>query len=107
MAEATAIAPETRGGWGNGLPTRLSDLVLLRQAIKEDWDVSAAVRTSILRELSAAIESNDERMICSVFRSFLAMENANIRVRSRNPRRPKTAQQLALRSGAHCLETFK
>jgi hypothetical protein len=78
-AEATANGPGTRGGWGQGLPTTLSDLVWLRRAINEDWPVAADVRQAIVGELEAEINSPDVRRLISVARSFLAMEDANIR----------------------------
>lgn len=78
-AEATANCPETRGGWGQGLPTTLSDLVLLRRAINEDWPVPANVQRAIVGELETEINSPDVRRSISVVRTFLAMQDANIR----------------------------
>lgn len=78
-AEATAKGPGTCRGWGQGAPTSLSDLVLLRRAINENWPVPYNVRLAIVGELEAEIESPDVRRVLSVARSFLAMEGANIR----------------------------
>ncbi len=78
-AEATAKAPKTQGGQGGGIPTSRADLVLLRQAINEDWPVPDKVRQVIVRELGDEIESSEVRWVLSVARSFLAMESANIR----------------------------
>ncbi len=61
------------------MPTTLSDLVLLRRAINEDWPVPTNVRRAIVGELVAEIESLNVRRSLSVVRSFLAMEGANIR----------------------------
>jgi len=79
QAEATARSPGTCGGWGNGLPTTLADLVMLRRAINEDWPVPANVRHAIVDELGGDIETSEVRRALSVFRSFLVMESANIR----------------------------
>ena len=78
-AEATAQAPKTQGGWGAGLPTSRDDLVLLQQAINEDWPVPDKVRQAIVRELGEEIESSEVRRVLSVARSFLAMSSANTR----------------------------
>ena len=77
--EATASSPGTCGGWGGGVPTKLADLVLLRQAINEDWPVSSRVRQAIIDEFTAEIDTPDVRRSLSVARSFLTMESANIR----------------------------
>jgi uncharacterized protein (UPF0147 family) len=71
--------PETYGGWGEGLPTSLSDLVLLRRAINEDWPVPDNVRRAIIRELEGEFESPNARVQVSIVKSFLAMEDANLR----------------------------
>ena len=68
-----------RGGWGAGAPTSLSDLVLLRRAINEDWPIPDNVRRAIVGELEDEIESPDVRRLLSVARSFLAMDSSNIR----------------------------
>ena len=80
-AEATAKCPKSRGGWGAGLPTSLSDLVLLRQAINEDWPIAVDVQQAIIDELADEIESMDARRAVAVARTFLAMESANLRAR--------------------------
>ena len=79
-AEATAHSPGTCGGWGDGLPTTLSDLVLLRRAINEDWPVPDNVRQAICDELAEEeLESSEVRRLISVVRTFLAMDRANMR----------------------------
>lgn len=78
-AEATAHSPGTCGGWGDGVPTALADLVMLRRAINEDWPVPVSVRQAIIDELGTEIESSESRRVLSVVRSFLTMESANIR----------------------------
>jgi hypothetical protein len=78
-AEATANAPASKGGWGQGVPTRLSDLVLLRRSINEDWPIPAPVRQAIVDELGAELGTPDLRRTASILRAFLAMERANLR----------------------------
>lgn len=76
---ATASGPGTCGGWGQGLPTSRSDLVLLRKAINQDWPVPDNVRLAIVGELNCEIGSPDGHWFLAVARSFVAMEAANIR----------------------------
>ena len=78
-AEATAKAPKTPGGQGVGLPTLRADLVLLRQAINEDWPVPQNVREAIVAELSDEIDSPNVRRFMAVTKVFLAMTRANLR----------------------------
>ena len=78
-AEATARCPGTLGGWGQGLPTSLADLVLLRRAINENWPVPENVRRAIIGELESEIGHSDGRRSLSIARSFIDMEGANIR----------------------------
>ena len=79
-AEATAHSPGTCGGWGNGLPTTLSDLVMLRSAINEDWPVPDNVRQAICVELGQEdIESSELRRVISIVRTYLTMDRANMR----------------------------
>ena len=59
------------------MPTSLSDLVLLRRAINQDWPVSAAVRQAIVDELGEGLESNDVRRTISIARTFIAMDWAS------------------------------
>jgi hypothetical protein len=59
------------------MPTSVSDLVLLRRAINEDWAVPAIVRAAIISELENEIQSTDRRRVLSVARTFLAMESAD------------------------------
>jgi hypothetical protein len=62
------------------LPTSLSDLVLLRRAINQDWPVSAPVRQAIVAELGEGLESNDARRTISIAKTFIAMDWANLRL---------------------------
>ena len=80
QAEATAKTPRTRGGWGQGVPATRSDLVLLRQAIHEDWPVPDDVWRAVVGDLLDDLESPDTRRIVSVARVFLAAEQGNLRL---------------------------
>ena len=79
-AEATVESPKALGGWGNGLPTSLSDLVLLRRAINDGWPVPAMVRAAIMSELENEIQSTDRRRMLSVAKTLLVMERATASV---------------------------
>ena len=79
IAEATAKTPRTCGGWGQGVPTTRSDLVLLSHAINEDWPVPENVRLAIVAELGGEIGTKDARRFLAVTRVFLAMQAANLR----------------------------
>lgn len=85
VADATALPPETRGGWGRGAPITQSDLLLLRQAISEDWDVSDTVRAAIVNRLASEVQSQSHRRARSVFKTVLAMELANMRTERNEP----------------------
>lgn len=78
-AEATAQTPKTQGGQGVGLPTSRGDLVLLQQAINEDWPVPDKVRQTIVGKLGDEIDSSNVRRFMAVTRVFLAMTRANLR----------------------------
>ncbi len=67
------------GGWGNGAPTTLADLAMLRRAINDDWPVPPDVKRAIIEELGNDIESPRLRRVLSVARSFIAMDRATIR----------------------------
>lgn len=79
MAEATASTPKSCGGWGCGAPTTLQDLVWLRRAVNQDWPVSEAVRSAIVRELMADFENKPPRESLSICRTVIAMGLANLR----------------------------
>lgn len=98
-AEATA-PPKVCGGWGQGLPTSLADLVLLRRAINQDRPVSAPVRQAIVDELGEGLESNNVRPTISIARTFIATDLASSSAhRRRRIRRSGRTQRIA-RSGA-------
>ncbi len=80
IAEATAKAPGTCGGWGQGTPTTNADLLLVRQAIREDWPVPDDVRRAIIEELFQEVDTDcsDVRRFVAIVRVFLAMVKANI-----------------------------
>ena len=85
LAEATAHAPKTRGGWGQGVPTTLSDLIWLRRAIREAWLVPAHVREAIVNELCGDLLAIPEsgpaadfgREALSRLRCIIEMEGVN------------------------------
>ena len=79
-AEATAKIPKTSGGWGQGTPTTNADLLLIRQAIREDWPVPDDVRRAIIEELFQEVDtdSSDVRRFLAIARVILAMVKANI-----------------------------
>jgi hypothetical protein len=115
-AEATAVAPRTCGGWGQGVPTSLKDLVWLRRAIKEGWPVRQEIRDAIVDELvgDLRLDLSDEeagdfgRDAISRVRCIVAMEGVNQEIdldeaaaegRLRGRRRP--ARMPGLRDGPH------
>jgi hypothetical protein len=68
------------GGWGNGLPISLSDLLLVRRAIREGWSVSPAVRDAVVSDVTFVALSEDEacpRRFLSAVHVFIAMEAVN------------------------------
>lgn len=72
--------PESAGGWGNGLPISLSDMLLVRQAIREDWPVAQPVRNAVVRDLTEVALSSDlssDRYLVAAVKVFIAMEGAN------------------------------
>jgi hypothetical protein len=76
-AEATAKTP---GGWGQGAPTTNADLLLVRQAIREDWPVPDEVRRAITEELLQEVGTDannvDVRRFVAIARVILAMARA-------------------------------
>ena len=84
IAEATAIPLEPVGGWGQGLPTTNAELLLIRQAIQEDWPVPDDVRRAIIEELFQAVDTDcsDVRRFIAIVRVILAMGKANIEASS-------------------------
>ncbi len=64
IAEATARAPQLRGGWGQGSEIRASDLLLIRRAVREDWPVPQAESEALIGDvvLSAARADDKPRL---------------------------------------------
>jgi hypothetical protein len=50
-AEATAEAPVLRGGWGRGSEIRPADLLLIRQSVREGWDIPFAQAKSLINDV--------------------------------------------------------
>jgi hypothetical protein len=61
------------------VPTTLSDLVLLRRAIRADWPISEDVRQAIVDELGDELGTSNQRRSIALLRTFLAMADANLR----------------------------
>ena len=76
-AEATANLLNPQRDWGESTK---ADLLLIRQAIREDWPVPDDVRRAIIEELFQEVDtdSSDVRRFLAVARVFLAMVKANI-----------------------------
>ncbi len=77
IAEATANLLNPQGGWGESTK---ADLLLIRQAIREDWPVPDDVRRAIIEELFQEVDTDcsDVRRFLAIVRVFLAMVKANI-----------------------------
>jgi hypothetical protein len=105
MAEATANSLKSCGGWGQGVPTTLFDLVKLRRAIREGWPVPLAVRQAIVEELYGDLVSSLEgdsnfdfgRFAISRVRCVVEMEGINqaIEIAERAARNAYAAPQRA------------
>jgi hypothetical protein len=65
------------------VPTRLSDLVLLRQAINEDWLVADDLWEATIEELVSEFHSPDARRQIAVMRTVVVMVGANIRAENK------------------------
>jgi len=77
IAEATANLLNPQGGWGE---CTKADLLLIRQAIRENWPVPNDVRRAIIEELFQEVDTDcsDVRRFLAIMRVFLAMVKANI-----------------------------
>lgn len=82
-AEATALASQTRGGWGPDAPLSRSDLVLLRTAANHDWPAPAPVRQLAVDRIMAAVDeadrTDDARMMLAVANTAITLDAANLR----------------------------
>ena len=73
------ILPPTPGDYGAPCaPLTRSDCILIGRAVREGWDVSKSKRRRIIREMMAALDTDDARLILSVARLALAMEKQNM-----------------------------
>ena len=81
LAEATAAAPQLAGGWGQGAPVSRSDLLLVRQTIREGWRVPQDVYEAVVRDVVAiAIDPDVEtRMYIAAARTLIKMASENQR----------------------------
>ena len=82
MAEATALGSRIAGGWGRGAPVRPADLLFVRQAIREDWDVPQGVRGAVVRDVTALLDdpATRARMLNATTWALLAMEQDNLKL---------------------------
>jgi hypothetical protein len=76
-AKAAAAKPQSAGGWGQGSDIRPGDLLLIRKAIREGWDVPAATRYTIAVRMYELFEVADVRMSLAIVRTILAMAADN------------------------------
>ena len=78
-AEATAQEPQALGGWGDPAPVNPSDLLLIRQAIREGWPVPPHIRWQITKRMLDLFDSNeaDLRMKAALARCVIRMELDN------------------------------
>lgn len=65
------------GGMGGGVER--ADVFSVRQAIRERWPVSEAVRQAVVDELFREVDTLDPRQLVAVARIALAMEAENFR----------------------------
>jgi len=77
QAEAIASIPKSAGGWGWGAPVSRSDLLLVRQAIREGWPVSAEVRRLVVDDVYQASTTESLRLLLATARTAVAMEGEN------------------------------
>lgn len=73
-------APVPRGLGGESMLS-LSEIRLIRRAIRNDWPVRPAVRRRLVAEVGAVFDESDPstRRILAAARCFLAMDAANLR----------------------------
>ena len=80
LAEATASNPKRRGGWGEGYPVAPRDLLLVRQAIREVWDIPPDVCDAVVNDVYAVASSAEKpRRLLAAVRVFIDMERENER----------------------------
>ena len=71
------------GGWGRGAPIRRGDWLLVRQPIREGWDVPDAVREQVPAlacRVARDPEAKPQDLLAAV-RALLAMDGDNLRPR--------------------------
>lgn len=84
-AEATAHSlRKTSGGWGAGLPTARSDLLLVRRAIKEGWPITEHAWRAIVGEVDSFIRGGDDRIALSAVGVIVAADQASFRAALRS-----------------------
>lgn len=100
-AEATASEPKLSGGWGEGMPVRPADLLLVRRAIREHWDVSPSVREQVVGRIVDLFDDPqaNPRWQVAACHSFIAMIADDQRRRHQASRlsasRPSSSSQLS------------
>jgi hypothetical protein len=77
-SEATAAAPVLRGGWGRGSEVQPSDLLLIRKAVREDWDTPPEVCAAIIKDVvTSVLKSQKPRLTLAAVRVCIDMVKAN------------------------------
>jgi len=80
QVEAIARSPQPRGGWGQGTSVTRGDLLLVRQAIREGWPVSAEVKRLVADDVWRAFDADESlRLLIAIARTAVAMEGVNQR----------------------------
>lgn len=80
LAEAISQCPKPLG-WGQGLPVSRRDLLLVRQAIRAGWPVSAEAKRLVVSDVLRVIGSPmGSRMLASVSLAMISMESENQRI---------------------------
>jgi len=79
LAKAVAIEPAKLGGWGKDSIIGRGDWLLIRQAIRERWDVPAATRKAVCDRIGDLLDNAETRMLTAIARAALAMEDDNLR----------------------------
>jgi hypothetical protein len=82
MLEASEQQPKFCGGWGQNSDLRPADLLLVRKAIREGWDVPQETRDAVVADVERMIRENrwNGRRWCAVARCIIEMERDNQRV---------------------------
>ncbi len=77
-----------RWGWGTPAPSVAGDLVLLRKAVNEEWDIPDAQKAHIIGAMEHLFDHPDTpvRVTLAAVRTVLAMSRADLKARRREGR---------------------